>query len=119
MKNKPRRKSKGRTDFRMSTIRRQMCESLRPWNAIAATDNIFDKKKEYSYYRYPNSVYFNIPLLIIYLINYRNTYLSLQKLCLIGLTSFGFAQNTLHDFQKYGIELIMTLSSINATKKEH
>ena len=38
----------------------------------------------------------------------------IEKLSLIGFTSFGFAQNTTHDFQK--IELIVALSSIDATK---
>ena len=38
---------------------------------------------------------------------------------LIGSTSFGFAQNTIRDFQKYGIELIVALSLTNATKIMH
>ena len=33
----------------------------------------------------------------------------MEKLSFIGSTSFGFAQNTLHDFQKYGIEVIVGL----------
>ena len=39
-----------------------------------------------------------------------------QKLRLIGSTSFGFAQNPLHDFQNTVYELIVELSSAYATK---
>ena len=36
---------------------------------------------------------------------------------LTGSTYFGFAQNTIYDFQKRRIELIVALSSTNAIKK--
>ena len=36
---------------------------------------------------------------------------------LIGSTSFGFAQNTIHDFQKKLIDLIVALSSTNVTER--
>ena len=39
-----------------------------------------------------------------------------REISLIGSTSFGFAQNTIHDFQKNRIELIVVLSSTNARK---
>ena len=39
-----------------------------------------------------------------------------REMSLIGSTSFNFAQNTIHDFSKYRIELIVALSSTNATK---
>ena len=36
----------------------------------------------------------------------------------IGSNSFGFAQNTILDFQKYSIELMVALSLTNATKTD-
>ena len=39
-----------------------------------------------------------------------------REMSLIGYTSFGFAQNKIHDFKKYRIELIVALFSTNATK---
>ena len=36
---------------------------------------------------------------------------------LIASASFGFAQNKIHDLSKYGIELIVSWSSTNATKR--
>ena len=39
-----------------------------------------------------------------------------QKLRLIGSTFFGFAQNSLHDFHNMVYELLVALSSTNATK---
>ena len=41
----------------------------------------------------------------------------IQKLRLIGSTFFGFAQNSLHDFQNTVYELIVALSSTNDTTK--
>ena len=44
---------------------------------------------------------------------------AIEKLiCHTGSTSFAFAQNTLHDFQNTVLELIVALSSRNATKAE-
>ena len=40
----------------------------------------------------------------------------LEKLRLTRFTSFSFAQTTIHDFLKYRFELIVSLSSTNATK---
>ena len=53
----------------------------------------------YSYDRCPDPVYFNTPLFIMYL-SAIETLKCHRKLSLIGSTSFGFAQNTIHDFQK-------------------
>ena len=49
-------------------------------------------------HRCPVSVYFNILLLIIYL-GAIETLICRREMSLIGSTSFGFAQNTTHDFQ--------------------
>ena len=67
-KNKPNDKqAQGLDDFGMNPARLQrLCVSLCQWNAITATD-IFIKRKEYSYDRCPNPVYFKIHLIIIYL----------------------------------------------------
>ena len=46
----------------------------------------------------PDSVYFNTLLLIIYL-SAIETLICRREMSLIGSTSFGFAQNTIHDFQ--------------------
>ena len=54
-------------------------------------------------------------LLIIYL-RAIETLIWCREMSFIGSTSFGFAQNMIHDFQKYRIELIMALSSTNAKK---
>ena len=56
------------------------------------------KKEKSCNHRCPDSIYFHTLLLIIYLsdidrLNCR------REMSLIGSTSFGFAQNTIHDFQ--------------------
>ena len=58
----------------------------------------FRKNRKCCNHRCPDPVYFNTLLLIIYLsvietLNWR------RKIRLIGSTSFGFAQNTIHDFR--------------------
>ena len=59
--------AQGRTDFGMNTAWCQrLCISLRQWNAIAVID-VFNKKSIPIYDRCSNPVYFNTPLLIIYL----------------------------------------------------
>ena len=63
----------------------------------------------------PDSVYFHMLLLISYL-SAIEILTCRREISLIGSTSFGFAQNTIHDFQKYRIELIVALPSTNATK---
>ena len=52
----------------------------------------------YCNHRCPNSVYLNILLLIKYL-SAIETLVCLREFSLRGSTSFGFAQNTIHDFQ--------------------
>ena len=46
----------------------------------------------------PDSVYLNTLLLIIYSIAIK-TLICCREMSLVGTTSFGFAQNTIHDFQ--------------------
>ena len=70
--------------------------SLRQWNDKAVID-IFNKKNECCNHRCPDSVYFNKLLLIIYL-SAIETLICRREMGLIGSTSFGFAQNTIHDF---------------------
>ena len=48
--------------------------------------------------RCPNPVYFDTPLLIIYL-SAIETFICHRKIEFIGFTLFGFAENTIHDFQ--------------------
>ena len=54
-------------------------------------------------------------LLIIY-VSAIETLICRGEMGLIGFTSFGFAQNAIHDFQKKRMELIVALSSKTATK---
>ena len=63
---------------------------------MAVTD-IFNKKKCCNH-RCPDSVYFNTLLLIIYL-SAIETLICHKEKSLIGPILFGFAQNTIHDFQ--------------------
>ena len=56
------------------------------------------KKKKFSDDQCPNPVYFNTPLLIRYL-SATETLICRKEMSLIGPTSFGFAQNKIHDFQ--------------------
>ena len=79
---------------------------------------IFNKKKKCCNHQYPDFVYFNTLLLIIY-VSAIETFICRRGMSLIGSTSFGFAQNTIHDFSKYSIKLIVALSSTNATKNRY
>ena len=73
---------------------------------------------EYSYDRCPNLVYFSIPLLItcIYFSAIEtpicNTEIEVNRVCFLR-----FCTKYLTWYSKYSIELIVTLSSINTTKK--
>ena len=73
------------------------------------------KKESVAITHAPILFFFHTLLLIIYLSAVK-TLICHRKMSLIGSTSFGFAQNTIHDFQKNGIQLIVALSSTNATK---
>ena len=64
---------------------------------IACID-ILNKKRKCCNHRCPDPVYFNTLLLIIYLSAFE-TLICRREMSLIGSTSFGFAQNTIHDFQ--------------------
>ena len=55
-------------------------------------------KKECCNHRYPDSVYLHTLLLIIYLSAIERL-ICRREMSLIGSTSFGFEQNTIHDFQ--------------------
>ena len=55
------------------------------------------KKTKYNH-RCPVSVYFHTLLLITYL-SVIETLICRREMSLIGSTSFGFAQNTIYDFQ--------------------
>ena len=59
---------------------------------------IFNEKRKCCNHRFPGSVYFNTLFLIIYL-SAIETLVSCRETSLIESTSFGFAQNTIHDFQ--------------------
>ena len=74
------------------------------------------EKRKSCNHRCPDSVYFHTLLLIIYL-SATETLICCRGVSLIGSTSFCFAQNTIHDFQNTGLELIVALSSTNAKKK--
>ena len=71
--------------------------SLRQKNDIAVID-IFNKKRKYCNHRCHDCVDFNTLLLILYL-SAIETLVCRREMSLIGITSFGFAQNTIHDFQ--------------------
>ena len=58
----------------------------------------FNEKTKFCNHRCPDSVYSNTLLLIVYL-SAIETLICRREMGLIGSTSFGFAQNTLHDFQ--------------------
>ena len=68
--------------------------SLRHYNYIAIKD-IFNEERNH---RYPNSDYFHMMLLIIYLSAIERL-ICHRGMSLIGSTSFGLAQNMKHDFQ--------------------
>ena len=55
-------------------------------------------------------------LLLITYLSAMETLICHREMSLIGSTSLGFAQNTIHDFQNTISELIVALSSTNATK---
>ena len=76
----------------------KVCLSLRQSNDIAFTDIFKKKKRKYCNHRCPDSVSFNTLLLTIYL-SAIETLICPREINLIGSTSFGFAQNTIHDFQ--------------------
>ena len=59
---------------------------------------MFNEKRKSCNQQYTDSVYFHTLLLIIYLSAIERL-ICLRELSLIGSTSFGFAQNTMHDFQ--------------------
>ena len=55
-------------------------------------------KKRNNNHRCPGSVYFHTLLLIIHL-SAIETLICRREMSVIGSISFGFAQNTIHDFQ--------------------
>ena len=69
--------------------------SLRQYNDILVID-IFNKKRKRCNHRCPDSVYF---LFLIVYLSAIETLTCRREMSLIGSTSFGFAQNTIHDFQ--------------------
>ena len=73
-------------------------------------------KMQYSYDLCPHPVHHNTLLSIMYL-SAIQILICHRGIKIIGSTSFGFAQKTIHDLQKYCIELIVALSLTNATKK--
>ena len=66
-------------------------------NNIAIID-IFNKEIKSCNHQCPDSVYFHTQLVIIYL-SVIERLICRREMSLIGSTSFGFAQNTIHDFQ--------------------
>ena len=71
--------------------------SFRQQNDIAVID-IFNEKRKSCNHRCPDSVYFHTLLLIIYF-SVIERLICRREMNLIGSTSFGFAQNMIHDFQ--------------------
>ena len=73
------------------------------------------KKKEYSYDRCPHPIYFNISLLIMYLSAigkvFCPTEIEVDRVCFLR-----FCTKYDTGFSKYGIELIVALSSTTETK---
>ena len=59
---------------------------------------IFNEKRKSCDHQCPDSVYFHKLLFIIYLSAIEGL-ICRREMSLIGSTSFGFAQNTMHDFQ--------------------
>ena len=72
--------------------------SLRRLTDKAGIDIFNEKKRKCRNHRCPDSVYLNKLLLIIYLSDIE-TLVCLREMTLTGFTSFGFAQNMIHDFQ--------------------
>ena len=62
-------------------------------------------------HRCPDSVYFNTLLLVIYL-SAIETLICRRETSLIGSTSFGFSQNTIHDFRNTVFEKCRNLKSM-------
>ena len=60
--------------------------------------DIFNEKRKSCNHRCPDSAYFHTLLLIIYLSAIERLIYH-REMSLKGSASFGFAQNTLHDFQ--------------------
>ena len=60
--------------------------------------DIFNEKRKCCNHRCPDSVYLNTLLLIIHLSAIERL-ICHREMSLIGSTSFGFALNTIHDFQ--------------------
>ena len=60
--------------------------------------DIFNEKRKFCNHRCPDSVYFHTPWLIIYL-SAIETLICRREMSFIASTSFGFAQNTITDFQ--------------------
>ena len=86
---------------------------------MAVVHNGIFKRKKYSYDWCPTPVYFKSLLLVIYLSAFETIInFVVEKLSLIGFTSFGFAQNTILDFQNTILNSYMCISSTNATKMD-
>ena len=71
---------------------------LRQSNDKAAID-IFNEKRWSCNHRCPDSVYFHTLLLFILYLSAIERLICGREMSLIGSSSFGFAQNTMHDFQ--------------------
>ena len=67
-------------------------------NSSLSTLSSGELKRKCCNHRCPDTVYFKTLLLIIYL-SPIETLVCGREMSLIGSTSFGFAQNTIHDFQ--------------------
>ena len=74
------------------------CCIIAPIERYIAVIYIFSNKKRCCNHRCPDSVYSNTLLLIIYL-SATETLICRREMSLTGCISFGFAQNTIHDFQ--------------------
>ena len=61
--------------------------------------DIFNEKRKCFSHLCPDSVYFHKLLLISYFSASIESLICRREMSVIGSTSFGFAQNTIHDFQ--------------------
>ena len=82
----------------LATVYYYTRRSIRGGSQSTPPGDIFNEKRKSCNHRCPDSVYFHMLLLIIFLSAIERL-ICRRKMSLTGSTSFGFAQNTIHDFQ--------------------
>ena len=112
----------GRTRQRTKNLRDELIWGRAPsgdkgWCIIApiipVIVGIFNKKRKCCNYRCPDFVHFYALLLIIYL-SAIQALICRREMILVGSTSLGFAQNTIHDFQNTEINFDKYHTKCNA-----